>query len=282
MKNIDLHTHTTASDGTYSPSELIELALQKQLAAVAITDHDTTSGIEEAIQASKGEDIEVIPGIEISSGYDNLEIHIVGLFINPKDEDLLPWLKELRIHRDERNFEMLEKLNELGVKLTLGELEETCGGGTITRAHFAALMMKKGYVNSTNEAFDRYIGSGCKAYVPRKLPSCQKSIEMIRSCGGIAVMAHPLLYKVSRANLHQIAAELKKYNLTGIEAYYSTHTPAETDYVIKLAQDIGLLLSGGSDFHGANKKGLELGTGYGKLAVPYEILDKLKGALQNG
>ena len=282
MKNIDLHTHTTASDGTCSPSELIELALQKQLAAVAITDHDTTAGIEEAMQLGKDKDIEVIPGIEISSEYGNLEIHIVGLFINPKDEDLLSWLKELRFHRDERNLEMLAKLNGLGIKLTFNELEETSCGGTITRAHFAALMMKRGYVNSTNEAFDRYIGSGCKAYVPRKLPSCQKSIEMIRSCGGIAVMAHPLLYKVSRATLYKIAAELKKSHLTGIEAYYSTHSPAETNYVINLAQNIGLLLSGGSDFHGANKKGLDLGTGYGKLTVPYEILEKLKGALQNG
>ena len=282
MKTIDLHTHTTASDGTYSPTQLVGLAAKNGLAAIAITDHDTTAGIGEALAAGKKKDIRIIPGIEISSQYDELEIHLVGLFIHPEDDNLLSWLSELRIHRDKRNEEMLDKLNSLGLQLDMKGLTEISRGGTVTRAHFAALMLKKGYVGSTNEAFDRYIGAGCKAYVPRKLPSCQQSIEMINSCGGIAVMAHPLLYKISRAFLKIMATELKKDGLCGIEAYYTTHSAADTRYITELADDLGLLLSGGSDFHGDNKKGLELGTGYGKLAVPYEILDKLEGALHNG
>lgn len=282
MKTIDLHTHTTASDGTYTPDELIELASKKGLAAIAVTDHDTTAGIDAAIKADNGNNIRVIPGIEISSCYDDIEIHLVGLFINPEDTALLSWLKELRLNRSERNQQMIDKLKGFGIELNMEELNEISRGGTITRAHFAALMLKKGYITSTNEAFDRYIGTGCKAYIPRKLPSCEKSIEMIRNCGGLAIMAHPLLYKISRSFLERIVADLKGCGLTGIEAYYSTHSGADTRYIIQLADNNGLLLSGGSDFHGENKKGLELGSGYGRLMVPYNILDKLEGALQNG
>ena len=282
MKTIDLHTHTTASDGTLTPSELIAYAAEKGLCAIAITDHDTTEGIAEALFAAEGRELEVIPGIEISSMYDRLEIHIVGLFIDPENTSLLEWLTALRQSREERNKKMLAALSDMGIEISYDELSEFAAGSIITRAHFAGIMLKKGYITSINEAFDRLIGDRCPAYIPRELPDYITSINMIRSAGGIAVLAHPLLYKINTKGLENMVSELAAASLTGIEAYYSTHSPSDTKYIKKLAQQNRLLLSGGSDFHGSNKKNLVLGTGYGSLDVPADLIDTLKGALKNG
>lgn len=282
MKTIDLHTHTTTSDGTFTPSELVAYAAEKGLCAVAVTDHDTTEGIAEALSASEGRELEVIPGIEISSMYDRLEIHIVGLFIDPENTDLLKWLTALRQSRDERNKKMLAALSDMGIEISYDELSEFAAGSIITRAHFAGIMLKKGYITSINEAFDRLIGDRCPAYIPRELPDYKTSINMIRSAGGIAVLAHPLLYKINTKGLEDMVSELAAASLTGIEAYYSTHSPSDTKYIKRLAQQNRLLLSGGSDFHGSNKKNLDLGIGYGTLAVPADLIDTLKGALKNG
>ncbi len=282
MKTIDLHTHTTFSDGSYTPDELVSYAVEKGLAAIAITDHDTTEGIVPALSSTKDTDLEVIPGIEISSLYDKLEIHLVGLFIDPRNSLLTDKLNNLRRLRGERNIKMLERLNDLGIKITYNDLADLAGSDIITRAHFAKAMLKRGYISSINEAFERYIGDSCKAYIPRELPDYKTSIDMITKAGGIAVLAHPLLYKTSNRLLNDMTADLKKSGLTAIEAYYSTHSPSDTSLIKRIADENKLLLSGGSDFHGTNKKDLDLGTGYGKLAVPYEILDKLKGVIKNG
>lgn len=282
MKTIDLHTHTTASDGTLTPSELVAYAAEKGLCAVAVTDHDTTEGIAEALSAADGRELNVIPGIEISSMYDRLEIHIVGLFIDPENTSLLEWLTALRQSREERNKKMLTVLSDMGIEISYDELSEFAAGSIITRAHFAGIMLKKGYITSINEAFDRLIGDRCPAYIPRELPDYKTSINMIRSAGGIAVLAHPLLYKINTKGLEDMVSELAAASLTGIEAYYSTHSPSDTKYIKRLAQQNRLLLSGGSDFHGSNKKNLDLGTGYGTLAVPADLIDTLKGALKNG
>lgn len=281
MKTIDLHTHTTASDGTLTPAELVRRAAEKGLAAAAITDHDTTEGVDEAVAAA-GTDIEVIPGIEVSSMYNSLEIHIVGLFIDQHDKTLCNWLDGMRICREGRNKKMLDKLNDMGINITYEELCDFACGSIITRAHFAGVMLKKGYVSSVGEAFDRYIGDRCCAYIPRELPDFTVTVDMIRQAGGIAVLAHPLLYKISRQGLKNMVSELAKAGITGIEAYYSTHSPSDTEHIKHLAEENALLLSGGSDFHGTNKKNIDLGTGCGNLCVPYTLLEKLKGALQNG
>lgn len=273
MSIIDLHTHTAASDGTCTPTELVQSAVKAGLSALAVTDHDTVDGIAEAFRAAKGTRLEVIPGIEISSMYDNKEVHIVGLFIDPKNSDLLLWLDNLRKHREDRNALMLARLKEMGIEISCDELPAKA---TVTRAHFAAAMLKKGYIRSIDEAFTRYIGDRCKAYVKRDLPDYYSSINMIRSAGGIAVLAHPLLYKMGTKVLENMLTNLKAAGLTAIEAYYSTHSPSDTKYIKRLAEENQLLLSGGSDFHGSNKKNLNLGTGYGALAVPYELLDKLR------
>jgi hypothetical protein len=282
MQTIDLHTHTTYSDGSYTPTELIEYAIQKHLSAAAITDHDTTDGVAEAIKAAEGSGLEVIPGIEISSMYDRLEIHIVGLFIDYQSKPLAERLAALRSSRVDRNRLMVQRLNALGLDLSYEEVAAFANGTVITRAHFAGLMLKKGYISSVNEAFERYIGDRCSAYVPRELPDYTTAVELIHSAGGIAVLAHPLLYKINTKGLENMIATLAKSGISGIEAYYSTHSPADTKYIKRLAAENRLLLSGGSDFHGSNKPRLDLGTGYGSLAVPYELLDKLKGELKNG
>ena len=277
-----MHTHTTASDGTYSPKDLVEYALNKGLSALAVTDHDTVIGIKTAVKAAKNTTLEIIPGIEISSMYDSLEIHIVGLFIDPDNKTFLSELEALRNCREIRNHKRVEKLNELGMDISYAELAFAAQGYIVTRAHFAKVMLQRGYISSINEAFDRYIGDRCPAYIPRELPNYITSIKMIKNAGGIAILAHPLLYKINTKGLENMISRLTQAGLTGIEAYYSTHSPADTKYIKRLAEENRLLLSGGSDFHGSNKKNLDLGTGYGSLAVPFEILDKLKGALNNG
>lgn len=282
MKTIDLHTHTTASDGSFTPTELVKHAEEKGLAAVAVTDHDTVNGIAEAMKAAKNLSVELIPGIEISSAYDKLEVHIVGLFVNHSNKAFTDKLEQLRFSREERNRKMIQRLNDLGIDISYSEVNTYAKGGIITRAHFAGVLLQKGYIKSTNEAFKRYIGDKSPAYIPRELPSYRYAAELIREAGGIAILAHPLLYKINADLRERMLTDMKNCGLTGIEAYYSTHSSADVEYIKSLAQKHGLLLSGGSDFHGINKKDLELGTGYGSLAVPYELLDKLKGALNNG
>jgi hypothetical protein len=279
---IDLHTHTTFSDGTLTPTQLVEYASEKGLSAVAITDHDCTDGLREAKLCGEKVGVEVIPGIEISAEYENDELHIVGLFIDGDNAELNSILKELRDKRTARNKLVVEKFNELGIPLTYEEVEKTAEGAIITRAHFAKALLKNGYVTSVKEAFDRYIGDNKPAYIRRELPVWKDAIKFIRNAGGVAVLAHPLLYKLGQRRLETIIRDLALAGLTGIEAYYSTHTPSDVKYIKMIAQKYRLKLSGGSDYHGDNKPLLDLGTGYGNLVVPYEVLTELKGVIKNG
>lgn len=280
--SIDLHTHTTLSDGTYTPRELVEYACEKELTAIAVTDHDTVCGITEAIEAAENTPLEVIPGIEISSMFEDKEIHMVGLFIDPNNEMLKAELNNLRKSREARNLLMAERLTENGMPIACEEAAGLAGSSVITRAHFAAALVKKGFVTSVSEAFSRFLGDSCPCFVQRTLPSAKKSIEMITQSGGLAVLAHPLLYKMGNERLEYMLNELSQEGLAAIEAYYSTHSPSDTRRICALAEKYSLLSSGGSDFHGGNKKGLDLGNGYGSLNVPDELLVKLKGAKKNG
>lgn len=275
MDTIDLHTHSTFSDGTFTPSQLVKYAEEKGLKAFALTDHDTTEGVKEA--KSIETNVEVISGVEISTRYDKKEIHIVGLYVNENDTDLNKQLKYYREKRVTRNFEILEKLNSLGVDITIDDVKESCTGDVISRAHIAKALVSKGFVGSYAEAFDRYLGDNKCAYVPRETLNYEESMELITKAGGVPVLAHPLLYKMSDTNLENMMVKLRQKGLKAVEVYYSTHSNSDTQHIMAMANRVGLIYSGGSDFHGATKPKIDMGTGMGKLAVPYEILEKIRG-----
>ena len=193
-KLTDLHTHSTASDGTFSPSDVAELAKDAGLASVALTDHDTTDGLDEFMEAGRSLGIETIPGIELAAGYKNTELHIVGLFIDYKSSALKESMEFIVNERNERNKKMIKALSRIGMEISLQELEENAGGNIITRAHYANVMVNRGYVKNKEEAFDRYISSGRPGYVKRETLTPKSCIEVIRNSGGIPVLAHATHY----------------------------------------------------------------------------------------
>lgn len=284
MKPIDLHVHSTRSDGTYSPTELVDYAVQKGLAAFALTDHDSVDGLDEAIayadslRKNNPNVPEVIPGIEFSTEYEGRDVHIVGLYIDYKAPDFQKYLIDFVNSRTLRNQRMCTLLQEkAGMDISYEKLLETFPSCVITRAHYARYMMSKGYVKSISEAFERYIGDHAPYYIPREKVTPTQAIQLILSVGGIPVLAHPVLYGMGRVRLDTLVAKLKADGLMALEAIYSTYTPSDERDMRKLAEKYDLCISGGSDFHGDNKPKLDLGTGYGSLYIPYEILTKLLG-----
>lgn len=276
MNIVDLHVHSNASDGTFSPSELVKEAAKAGLSAFALTDHDTVSGVPEAVQAGKAAGIEVIPGIEISTSYKDKEIHIVGLFIDYNDEKLINALKEHAKRRSRRNQELINRFNEYGFAVSAEELQKMFPNSIITRAHFASYMVKKGYVKDNSEAFSRYLGQGMPLYVPKELQKPTEAIEMILSAGGVAVLAHPLLYHLTTGELRTLCLELKDLGLVGIETMYSTYRGFDELNVRKLAHELELLESGGSDFHGANKPHIKMGVGCDNLRISSSYMEALR------
>lgn len=277
MNTIDLHTHTTFSDGTLTPTELIQKAAAVGLRAIAVTDHDTTAGLEEAETAAKAfPALELICGTELSSLYKGKEIHIVGLFINKDDNSFKIALSDLREKRIKRNKKMINKLKSIGLDVTYEELLSQSGGNVVTRAHFAGLLQNKGYVQSKNEAFDKYIGAGKAGYVKREVLSSKAAIELINSAQAAAVIAHPFAYGFNSFELEEMIADFACWGAAAMECYYPTHSVEDTIYALNLCKTYNLLPSGGSDFHGENKPGLELGSGYGDLYVPQSVLENLK------
>lgn len=280
---IDLHVHSTCSDGTLSPTELVDYAIQKGLSAFALTDHDCVEGLDTILSYAKSlpNAPEIIPGIELSTDENGQEVHMVGLFIDHHNPEFNQYLQEFIESRTTRNKKMCLLLQEHGMNITYEELEAEFPGAVLTRAHYAKLLLKHGYVKSIKEAFERFLGDHCPCYVSREKITPVMAIDLIKKAGGLAILAHPILYHMSDARLDALVQKLKEAGLTGIEAIYSTYSPAEERQIRKLAAKYDLLLSGGSDFHGENKPGLDLGTGYGKLYVPEEVLLALKKARIN-
>lgn len=277
---IDLHTHTTASDGTDSPSSLIDYAIEKKLKAIAITDHDTIRGLQEATQYADilDTDLEVIPGIEFSTGlpgYD-FDIHILGLFIDPDNKVFTKGLEDILADRNARNQRLVALLNKLDYKITMEELQVYGGGSVLTRAHFASVLVQKGYFENNTYAFEELLGNGKPAFIPRENVSTEAVIKLINQTGGISAIAHPTLYKLSEEKLFQLIKTLKSFGLKAIESYYSLYDSQQHHHMRNLAKHFGLLEVGGSDYHGGNKKNLDLGNGYGNLIVPDRLLDLLK------
>ena len=276
---VDLHTHSSFSDGTLTPTELVKLAAQTGLSSIALTDHDTTDGVCEALAAADRYGVEVIPGVELSTDYYGKDIHIVGLFIDFRDEAFTARLHALREEREARNGRMAGKLTDAGFPMTIVELHQEFRESVLTRAHFARFMMSRGYVSTIVEAFEKYIGEDCPCYVPREKVTPQDAVRMILRHHGIPVLAHPMQYKLGDEVLRRLVGELKDAGLAGIEVRYCTHTEEEVSYLSAIAEEFGLMKSGGSDFHGENKPGLSLGTGYGDLEVPAEYLTAMKHRL---
>ncbi len=282
MKPIDLHVHSTRSDGTYSPTELVDYAIKKGLAAFALTDHDSIDGLAEAISyADKLRETnpnvpEVIPGIEFSTEYAKRDIHIVGLYIDYTSSEFQKSLKDFVDSRTQRNIKMCNMLKEgTGMDISYEKLLKAFPDSVITRAHYAKYMLNHGYIKSMNEAFERYIGDDCPYFIPREKVTPAQAVELILKVGGIPVLAHPLLYGMSKSYLDKLVSELKEAGLLALEAIYCTYTTGEEREMRALATKYDLAISGGSDFHGSNKPKLDLGTGYGSLYVPYEVLTKL-------
>lgn len=283
---IDLHTHSTASDGTFSPTEIINEALKlagkENPVVLALTDHDTVFGIEEFQKAASKyqKQLTAISGIEISTNYHGVEIHMLGYNINPSNKFLLDKLTIYRESRDGRNAKIIKKLQEQGFKISMDEIHPDKPGETIGRPHIAKLLMKKKYVSSIQEAFDKYLAEGRICYVERIMPTPKEAIDLIKNSGGIPVLAHLMLYKkLNAAQKETLVHELKEYGLAGLETYYNTYTPVEQEYVSSLAKQWGLLKTGGTDFHGQNKPHISLFNGQGEMNVPESILPELFQAL---
>ncbi len=278
MGRIDLHLHTTHSDGSLRPAEVLALAQKAGVTALAITDHDIVDGLPEAIDAGTRLGIEVIPGVEISSFDGKSELHILGYCMNWRDETLLGRLATLRESRHHRNPLIIERLQALGLDLTYDEVRSLAGTESVGRPHIARLLMEKGYVTSAKEAFDRYLAEGRPAYVARELPTPTEAISWIRDARGVAVLAHPTWVKESTDTLPAFVRTLKDSELGGMEVHYSTHTKQQTARFLQLAKQFGLLVTGGSDFHGLTKPDIEVGIGRGSLRVPEQLLIPLKEA----
>ncbi len=282
MKAVDLHTHSNKSDGSFSPAELVDYAIARGLSAIALTDHDTVDGLAEAIghagalSAAGRPSIEVVPGIEFSTKYDRQDVHIVGLYISYDSPFFTTRLQEFVDSRTGRNIKMCRNLQAAGIDITYEKLQAVCPGAVITRAHYASYLFENGYVKSRQEAFAQYLGDHTKYFVPREKVTPAQAVALILQAGGIPVLAHPPLYHMGRNRLDGLVSSLKNAGLMGIEVLYSTYSRQDERDMLQLASRYDLLPSGGSDFHGTNKPNLELGTGYGRLFVPEEFLDRIK------
>lgn len=274
MGNADLHIHSTMSDGLLSPEDIVNWGVKKGLTAISITDHDSISGIECAADYSKDKNIEVVPGIEMSTEYNNVEVHMLGYFIDYKSSLLCGMLEKLKMSRVERAKLMIKKLNDLGINITIDYIHEIARNAqSVGRPHIARALIKLGYCSSIEEAFDKYIGYNKPAYVERYKLSPFEALEIILNSGGAASIAHPgLIINIDRLLLIK---KLKGWGLSGIEVYHTKHTNEDVVYFSSIAEKLNLIPTGGSDCHGLMENS---GPILGSVTVPYESVKKLKNA----
>lgn len=273
---IDLHTHSTESDGTLTPEALIQLAADTGLSAIALTDHDTVGGLEKAEATAKALGIELVPGIELSTDYNGTEVHMLGFYVDNTNSAFLAKLQEFIDSRNTRNEKMAFLLQKEGFDITLEKLHQEYPKSVITRAHFARYLVEHGFIKDRDTVFRKYLGDNCRCYVPREKITPFEAIDLIRLGGGLSFFAHPVLCHMNHDRLRFFVRDLKEAGLTGMEAIYSMNTPGDERNMKKLANEFDLLISGGSDFHGENKPYIHLGTGKGNLHIPESILDHIK------
>ncbi len=275
---IDLHSHTDESDGTCSPAQLIGEAARTGIHILGMTDHDTLRGFDKALPVARANGVELICGIELSTKLHGQSVHLLGYFLNDGDHGITEfrdWVLDMQASRRDRNVRLVARLQELGFNITLEEAEAR-GRGLTGRPHFAQLMVEKGYVSTLQQAFDEYLDESAKGYVYRREPQFAEGVERIRKAGGIASLAHPVRV---RADIETLLPELCDVGMNAMEAYHSDHSPKDTSLYLALAERHGLLVTGGSDFHGAAKPSVRLGTGYGgNLQIPQDLVDRLKEA----
>lgn len=285
MKYIDLHVHSNASDGTLTPTEVVSLAASLSLSAIALTDHDTVAGVAEAqaaalVMSDASDPLRIIPGAEISAAYNGRDIHILGLFLDTKNNALIKTLNEAVAKREERNEKMAANLRGAGIDITVDKLKAAEGEAVLTRAHFAKYMTEHGFTKSNKDAFDRFLNDSSPYYVPRDYLSPEATIDLIHEAGGLAVLAHPLLYKYNLEQLDVLIALLAGFGLDGIEAIYSLNTGFDEGIIRRYANRYNLAITGGSDFHGMNKPDISLGSGKGNLQIPESLLESLEKRLK--
>ncbi len=278
-KWIDLHTHSTFSDGSLTPSQLVAAAKGVGLAAVALTDHDTIAGLEEFLAAGAFHRIETLAGVEISLEFQKRTVHLLGYGIRADYAPLRKALADIVKGRNERNERMIRKLQMLGVRIELDEIKAFAGENIIGRPHVAKALIQKGVVATFEEAFDRFLGRGRPAYCERYRLTPKVAIELIRDAGGLAVLAHPTYMRMSPDAFEAALVQFKRDGLAGIEAYYSEFTEADIQFYLELARRHGLLATGGTDFHGTIRPDVLLGRGRGNLRVPYRLFQNLRESL---
>jgi len=278
---VDLHIHTSTSDGSYSPKEIVALAQEQGLKAIAITDHDTIEGNKHAVAAGIDRGLEVIPGVEISVEWNKRPVHILGYYIDWEHKSLASQLRNLVAFREERNPQIVKKLNLLGLQLSYDDVKKVAGEGTVGRPHFAQVLVEKGYVKNEDQAFSKYLQRGASAYVEKKRLSPQEGIRLIKDARGIAVLAHPFTTDgITDREMEPFIVHFKQLGIEGIEAFYPLHTSQQTLQLQDLAKKYRLLVTGGTDFHGKQKPHIRLGRGFGNMQVPYQIVTEMKKALR--
>ncbi|NVL90137.1 MAG: PHP domain-containing protein [Desulfobacterales bacterium] len=276
---IDLHIHSTASDGSLSPIEIIETAEKAGLRAISITDHDTVEGSAEALRHQHSSGVEILTGIEVSVGFDSGTMHILGYLIRLDDPSLRQALKDVQKGRAGRNLQIIKKLQDLGADISHDEVLKVSGGGQTGRPHIAQVLVKKGVVQTIDEAFSKFLKKGRPAYTERYRLLPVEAIQTILQAGGVPVLAHPFtLNSKTEGGLDRIVAELKQAGLKGVEVYYPGHGPDLTAQYERLADRHGLLVTGGTDFHGMVNPGIHIGIGVGDMRIPYRLVEKLKEA----
>ncbi len=272
MKYVDLHIHTTASDGSFSSAAVVTMAKEAGYAAIAVTDHDNTGGLPEAIAAGARLGVEVVPGIELSTAYAGGEVHILGYFIDPTADSLSDLLETALLHREERNTRICAVLRAAGIDVTMEELRAKFPGAVLGRPHIGQVMAQKGYVSDVKQAFREYLGKGARCYVPKVNMPMEQAVSRILRAGGLPVLAHPYQYELGDAGLRTLIEAAIGYGIVGMECVYSKYDAAQSAVLLALAAEYGLCPTGGSDFHGASKPDITIGT----TKAPYGYLEGLK------
>jgi predicted metal-dependent phosphoesterase TrpH len=279
--SVDLHTHSNRSDGSDEPADLVRKAAGRGLTAVALTDHDTLEGIEEARRAANDLPIELIPGVEISCEWAPGAMHLVVLFLEPAHGPLQDRLVDLQASRSTRNYRIADRLRQLGIDISMDEVIEESSVGVVGRPHFAAVLVRKGVVGDIPDAFNEYLGNQAPAYVPRLRLEPEEAIGLARASGGVPILSHPhTLGHTSAGEFSATYRRLTEAGLVGIDAYYGDYTPEQREDLAAITRSFGLIPSGGSDYHGSYKEGLELGSGRGDLDVPDSALEELRSVHQ--